>query len=199
MVLINKRFEKYSKIVCDRVDVEEGEIIGAKLLQELSNSKDGIGLAAPQIGIIKQVCVINVKTPIVFVNPVIVEKSEETFVFPESCLSYPEKRVKTNRHVEISIEADNYEGQLYFSADSKDIQDAFECVCVQHEIDHLNGITMFDREFKLKPYVASTKYGRNELVQIISADKKVNKKIKWKKAQPLISTGEWEIRTVTAA
>ena len=44
--------------------------------------------------------------------------------------------------------ADNHKGGLSFSANSKDINDAFECVCVQHEIDHLDGITMFDREGK---------------------------------------------------
>ena len=60
MILKNKQFEEYSKLVCDKVDIEEGEAIGVKLLQELSNSKNGVGLAAPQIGITKRVCVINV-------------------------------------------------------------------------------------------------------------------------------------------
>ena len=51
----------------------EGEEIGAKLLKTLAESKNGIGLAANQIGINKRVCVVNVKEPIVLVNPVIVE------------------------------------------------------------------------------------------------------------------------------
>ena len=192
MLLKNNQFKKYSKIVCDNiVDVDEGEKIGDSLLVELNNSTSGIGLAAPQIGLTKQVCVINVKDTIVLVNPQIVEKSEETFPFAESCLSYPGKRVKTKRYVEVTVEADNHEGQLFFSADSKDIKDALECVCVQHEIDHLNGITMFDREIKLEPYTAPKKFGRNEKVTITNG--KESKELKWKKAQPLINTGDWEV------
>ena len=66
---INKLKEK-----CVRVSIEEGEEIGIKLLHELRNSKNGVGLAANQIGINKRVCVVNVKEPIVLINPKIVEK-----------------------------------------------------------------------------------------------------------------------------
>ena len=192
MILTNKQFDKYSKIVCDDVSIEEGEKIAADLLNELTVSKNTMGLAAPQIGITKNVCVINVKEPLIFINPKIIDKSEETFAFPEGCLSYPDEKVKTKRHIQITVEADNHESKLIFSADSKDVIDAFECTCVQHEIDHLNGITMFDREFKLVPIKADKKYGRNETIVIISKDKKQTKKLKWKKAQPLINAGNWE-------
>ena len=69
---------------CEPVStIEEGEEIAAKLLKELTNSKEsGIGLAANQIGINKRVCVINVKEPLVLINPKIVKKSKEQFVFP---------------------------------------------------------------------------------------------------------------------
>ena len=191
MILKDKSFQGYSKIISEHVDVEEGELISERLFRVLENNKNGIGLAAPQIGVLKRACVINVKEPIVLINPRIVEKSEETFPFAESCLSYPGKRVKTKRYVDITVEADNHEGQLFFSADSKDIKDAFECVCVQHEIDHLNGITMFDREIKLKPYTAPKKFKRNEKVTITNG--KESKELKWKKAQPLIDTGNWAV------
>ena len=191
MILKDKSFQGYSKIISEHVDVEEGELISERLFRVLENNKNGIGLAAPQIGVLKRACVINVKEPIVLINPRIVEKSEETFPFAESCLSYPGKRVKTKRYVEVTVEADNHEGQLFFSADSKDIKDALECVCVQHEIDHLNGITMFDREIKLEPYTAPKKFGRNEKVTITNG--KESKELKWKKAQPLINTGDWEV------
>ena len=132
---------------CSPVSIKEGEEIGAKLLNELNKSEvSGIGLAANQIGINKRVCVINVKEPIVLINPKIVEKSKEKFVFLEGCLSFPNSKVKTIRHQDIVVEADNHKSRLSFSANSKDINDAFECVCVQHEIDHLDGITMFYRE-----------------------------------------------------
>ena len=155
---------------CSPVSIKEGEEIGVRLLHELRQSENGIGLAANQIGINKRVCVVNVKEPLVLINPKIVEKSKEQFVFAEGCLSFPDSKLKTMRHQDIVVEADNHEGRLSFSANSKDINDAFECVCIQHEIDHLDGITMFDREFKPEPLIrgvnAPKKIGRNEKVTI---------------------------------
>ena len=191
MIITNKQFNEYSKIVCEDVPIDEGEKIAADLLNELTASKNGMGLAAPQIGITKNVCVINIKEPLILINPKVIDKSEETFVFPEGCLSYPDKRIKTKRHTQITVEADNHESKLIFSAESKDIEDAFECACVQHEIDHLNGITMFDREFKLVPIKAHKKYGRNEKVKITNGEE--IKEIKSKKAQQFIDSGDWYI------
>ena len=176
---------------CSPVSVKEGEEIGVRLLHELRESKNGIGLAANQIGINKRVCVINVKEPLVLINPKIVEKSKEKFVFPEGCLSFPDSKVKTIRHESIVVEADNHEGQLSFSANSQDINDAFECVCVQHEIDHLDGIIMFDREFKQEPIVKGVntpkKIGRNEKVTITKGTE--SRVLKYKKAQPMLEDG----------
>ena len=176
---------------CSPVSVKEGEEIGVRLLHELRESNNGIGLAANQIGINKRVCVVNVKEPLVLINPKIVEKSKEQFVFPEGCLSFPNDKIKTIRHQDIVVEADNHKGKLSFSANSKDINDAFECVCVQHEIDHLNGITMFDREFKQEPIVkgvnAPQKFGRNEKVTITKGTE--SKILKYKKAQPMLEDG----------
>ena len=176
---------------CSPVSVKEGEEIGVRLLHELRQSENGIGLAANQIGINKRVCVVNVKEPLVLINPKIVEKSKEQFVFPEGCLSFPDSKIKTIRHQDIVVEADNHDGRLSFSANSKDINDAFECVCVQHEIDHLDGITMFDREFKQEPIVkgvnAPLKIGRNEKVTITKGSE--SKVLKYKKIQPLLEDG----------
>ena len=176
---------------CSPVSVKEGEEIGVRLLHELRQSENGIGLAANQIGINKRVCVINVKEPLVLINPKIVEKSKEQFVFPEGCLSFPDSKVKTQRHQDIVVTADNHDGKLSFSANSKDINDAFECVCVQHEIDHLDGITMFDREFKSEPLVrgvnAPLKIGRNEKVTLTKGSE--SKILKYKKAESLMEDG----------
>ncbi len=176
---------------CSPVSIKEGEEIGVRLLHELRESENGIGLAANQIGINKRVCVINVKEPLVLINPKIVEKSKEQFVFAEGCLSFPDSKLKTIRYQDITVEADNHEGKLSFSANSKDINDAFECVCVQHEIDHLNGITMFDREFKQEPIIkgknAPLKIGRNEKVTITKGTE--SKVLKYKKAQPMLEDG----------
>ena len=176
---------------CLPVSIKEGEEIATKLLHELRQSEDGIGLAANQIGINKRVCVVNVKEPLVLINPKIVEKSKEQFIFPEGCLSFPDDKIKTTRYQDIVVEADNHKGKLSFSADSKEINDAFECVCVQHEIDHLDGITMFDREFKQEPIVkgknAPLKIGRNEKVTITKGSE--SKVLKYKKIQPLLEDG----------
>ena len=180
------------RLMCEEVKtVEEGEKIGVQLLKELTESTNGIGLAANQIGINKRVCVINVKEPLVLINPRIVEKSEEQFVFAEGCLSFPGKHVKTGRHTSVIVEADNHEGKLSFSADSEDMNDAFECACVQHEIDHLDGITMFERSVTPQPIRVPKKIGRNE--RVIITDGKETKELKWKKAQPLVESGDWEM------
>jgi len=174
--------------ICESVSsVEEGEEIGAQLFKELKNSKNGIGLAANQIGINKRVCVVNVKEPLVLINPKIVEKSEEEFIFPEGCLSFPNQKIRTRRHVSVVVETDNHDGQLSFSADSEDINDAFECCCVQHEIDHLDGFTMFDRKYVVEPYRAPKVPGRNEKVTI--TDGKETKELKYKKTDKYLEDG----------
>ena len=186
---------KQLQLMCEEVKtVKEGEEIGAQLLKELSENVNGIGLAANQIGINKRVCVINVKEPIVLINPRIVEHSEDQFVFAEGCLSFPGKHVRTGRYTSVIVETDNHEGKLSFSAESEDINDAFECACVQHEIDHLDGITMFERSVTPQPYRAPENIGRNERVTI--TDGKETKELKWKKAQPLVESGDWEMATV---
>ena len=176
---------------CSPVTIKEGEEIGVRLLHELRQSENGIGLAANQIGINKRVCVINVKEPLVLINPKIVEKSKEQFVFAEGCLSFPNKKIKTSRYQDIVVEADNHKKQLSFSAKSEDINDAFECACIQHEIDHLDGITMFDRELKREPLIrgknAPQKIGRNEKVTITKG--KESKVLKYKKAQRMLEDG----------
>ena len=181
---------------CEEIkDYEEAEKIASELLKTLASSKKGIGLAANQIGINKRVCVINVKEPVVLINPKIIERSKETFVFPEGCLSFPKDKIRTTRHVSIKVEADNYDGELLFNADSKNIDDAFECACVQHEIDHLDGITMFDREIKkLKPFKREgKKIGRNEKVLIKKGSE--TKTIKYKKFNKMSEDG-WTLAEV---
>ena len=190
MIVINDR-EKLSEVCEPCESVEEGEKIGAQLLKELTDNKNGVGLAANQIGINKRVCVVNVKEPIVFVNPKIVDRSKEAFVGPEACLSFPNTMIKTVRHLTIEVESDNHPGKMVFPADSEDMDMALECACVQHEIDHLDGITMFDRQFRQQPIKrgvnAPLKIGRNEKVKIEKGSE--SKTIKYKKAQSLLEDG----------
>ena len=173
---------------CSPVSVKEGEEIGVRLLHELRESENGIGLSANQIGIDKRVCVVNVKEPLVLINPKIVEKSKEQFVFPEGCLSFPNKHVRTIRHTSVTVKTDNHDEELSFTADSKDVKDAFECACVQHEIDHLDGITMYDRQLKgVTIKREGKKLGRNDKVTITKGSE--SKILKYKKAEPLLEDG----------
>jgi len=121
----------------------EGIRIGNKLLEILVEAGDGVGLAANQVGIDSAVCVIKVKKPIVLINPMITGKFGKSF-FQEGCLSFKGDYVLTERWTDIVVKDDNHPNQLFFSFE----KNALECVCVQHEIDHLNGITMFDRSIE---------------------------------------------------
>jgi len=142
-----------------RVSVEEGETIAGKLFQVLNKRRDGIGLAANQVGIDAQVAVVNVKEPIVLVNPEIVSKEEEIRYY-EGCLSYPKKGCHTKRYKTIEVKVDNMESNMTFGAGDTDL-DLLESVCVQHEIDHLNGIVCMDRQM-VTTIVNEKKVNRNE-------------------------------------
>ena len=122
------------------ITLTNGLELGARLLSILEQSSDGVGLAANQIGVDSRVCVIKVKQPIVLVNPEIIGKFGKSF-FQEGCLSFPGDYVLTERWTDIVVKADNHKNSLFFSFKNN----ALECVCVQHEIDHLDGVTMFDR------------------------------------------------------
>ena len=121
--------------------VAEGELLGQKMIEILKTTATGVGLAANQIGYNKRVCVINVSEPIILVNPRITSKFGR-INFVEGCLSFPDETVVTERYANISVSADNHESSLFFRVEDN----ALECVCVQHEIDHLDGITMHDRK-----------------------------------------------------
>ena len=143
-----------------RVTVEEGYDIARELFQILNKRKDGIGLAANQVGIDASVAVVNVKEPIVLINPKIVRKEEETRYY-EGRLSFPKKGCHTKRYKTVEVEVDNMESNMTFGAGDTDL-DLLESVCVQHEIDHLNGIRCLDRGLDLTFKREKPKIGRNE-------------------------------------
>ena len=158
------------------VTVEEGLEIATKLFQILNERKDGIGLAANQVGIDAQVAVVNVREPLVLINPKIVSK-ENPITYYEGCLSYPGKGVSTQRYRDIIVSTAQSEANWYFSgaeenSEGKSSWDKgnlkqdqqnriLESVCVQHEIDHLNGIRCLDREIN-RTIRVEKKPGRNE-------------------------------------
>jgi peptide deformylase len=189
------------------VSVEEGMEIATELFNILNERKDGIGLAANQVGIDAAVAVLNVREPIILINPKIEEQWDEIDYY-EGCLSYPNKGIHTKRYKNVIVKTAQLESGLYFSGaqsptDSKGSwekeqsksEDAderlLEAVCVQHEIDHLMGKTIHDRENKPKPIRVKKGFGRNEIVGITDGD--TYKDIKYKKAKPLLDSGEWVI------
>ena len=178
---------------------EEIDDISLKLLEGLKKF-GGVGLAANQIGLDVCACVINVKEPLVLINPKVVEVSNEVVAYVEQCLSIPKtmsKPVKTIRHKTFTVECDNL-GTVIFSPDSnewKTSNDFFsdegllETVVAQHEIDHLNGVLITDSIRRYTTTVtAPKKYGRNEMVMVKMTDGKTEF-MKYKKAEPLLKFG----------
>ena len=197
--LINKKLRK--------VTVDEGLSIAKDLFNILNERKDGIGLAANQVGIDASVAVVNVREPLILINPVVKEQWEEIGYY-EGCLSWPKKGVNTKRYNNIVINTEQEESDWYFSGapnpsdgkgsweeekDKKYEQDLriLETVCVQHEIDHLNGISCIDKAVDTTIRRTEKKWGRNEVVGI--TDGETYKEMKYKKAKPLIDSGKWEI------
>lgn len=168
-LVINKKLRK--------VSVDEGLEIAKELFNILSERKDGLGLAANQVGYDASVAVVNVKEPLILINPVIKEQWDEVPYY-EGCLSFPKKGVKTKRYRNVIIHTEQEEGDWYFSgvetpgegkgsweSPTKNKDDELrllESICVQHEIDHLYGKTILDREDKSEPIQVKKKIGRND-------------------------------------
>ena len=111
----------------------------------------GIGLAAVQLGILKRLIVIDVskdkdkKSPLFLINPEIIFKSDETSVFEEGCLSLPGYFAEIERPAQCQIKYIDYYGK------KKELNaSGLLATCIQHEIDHLNGILFIDYLSKLK-------------------------------------------------
>ena len=120
------------------------------MLQTMYNAP-GIGLAAVQIGILKRIIVIDVskkeeeKKPLFLINPEITYQSKETSIYEEGCLSLPGYFAEIERPAKCKINYIDYHGK---KAELE--AEGLLSTCVQHEIDHLNGILFIDYLSKLK-------------------------------------------------
>ena len=107
--------------------------------------EDGIGLAAPQIGLNKSILVIDISSldenekPLAFINPEIITTDGES-VYEEGCLSIPNVREEVTRPEEIALKYQDVKGKKHFEKFS-----GWKSRVLQHEIDHLNGILFVDR------------------------------------------------------
>lgn len=111
----------------------------------------GIGLAAIQVGIPLRMLVIDLakedepKAPQVFINPEIVERSSDLSVYEEGCLSIPDYYAEVERPAEVKVKFIDGEGKA-----QEVVADGLLATCLQHEIDHLNGVLFIDHISKLK-------------------------------------------------
>ncbi|RDJ25011.1 peptide deformylase [Bosea caraganae] len=129
----------------------EIKALAADMLETMYDAP-GIGLAAIQIGVPKRVVTIDLaktdeeeKTPIVFVNPEITWSSEEMNTHEEGCLSIPEYYEEVDRPARVKVR--------YLDLDGKQQEieaDGLLATCIQHEIDHLNGVLFIDHLSRLK-------------------------------------------------
>lgn len=146
---------------CERIEVIDDEIrqLADKMLDDMY-AAEGCGLAGPQVGAMKQICVIDVdyglrkKNPYVLINPKIVCADGEEVVGSEGCLSFPGITVDVARPSHVIVQAQNLEGKLM----QYEASDNLLAVCLQHEIDHLHGITMVDHLSPMKKMAAMRSY-----------------------------------------
>lgn len=139
----NPKLKRVSRKV-DKIDEEIFSIV--QDLKDTLYSTTGIGLAAPQIGVLKRIILIDLREcnePIILINPVIVAKmgKEESI---EGCLSYPGYEGKVVRPKKVTVQGLNLKGEKV-----EYVADGLLAKAFCHEIDHLDGILYIDRAKKL--------------------------------------------------
>ncbi len=140
-----------------------------KLLDDMLHTmyeSNGIGLAAPQVGILKRLIVMDCsekntkKKPLKFINPEILRFSSERSEFEEGCLSLPTQYAKVERPSNINVQYKDENGKKILKNFS-----GIEATCLQHEIDHLDGKLFVDHLSKLK---------KNRIIKKLEKFKKIN-------------------------
>ena len=144
----NKLLRQVSKII-EKVGNEERVLMDDML--DTMYAAPGIGLAAIQIGVPKRIIVMDIsrdedkKEPRYFVNPVIKNKNEEKAKYEEGCLSVPDQFAEIERPNACEVEYLDYDGKKQLLK-----ADGLLATCIQHEMDHLEGILFIDYLSKLK-------------------------------------------------
>ena len=135
--------------VLEKVDDELRELLNDML--ETMYAAPGIGLAAVQIGVLKRLIVIDIskdkekKNPLFLINPEIISRSKKTTIYEEGCLSLPGHFAEIERPAECQIKFIDYNGK------EKELSaNGLLATCIQHEVDHLNGVLFIDYLSKLK-------------------------------------------------
>ena len=161
----NKLLRQVSKPV-DGVGKEEQQLMDDML--ETMYAANGIGLAAIQIGIPKRIIVMDIskdenkKEPRYFVNPVIQNKDKIKSIYEEGCLSVPNQFAEIERPKNCDIEYLDYNGNKQLLK-----AEGLLATCIQHEMDHLEGILFIDYLSKLKKSMIIKKLSKNKSNQIV--------------------------------
>ena len=161
----NKLLRQISKPV-DKVGREEQQLMDDML--ETMYAANGIGLAAIQIGIPKRIIVMDIskdenkKEPRYFVNPIIQNKDKIKSIYEEGCLSVPNQFAEIDRPKNCDIEYLDYYGNKQILK-----AEGLLATCIQHEMDHLEGILFIDYLSKLKKSMIIKKLSKNKSNQIV--------------------------------
>jgi len=146
------------------------EIVGDSERELMNNmletmyDANGIGLAAIQIGVPKRIIVMdlskeeNKKSPMCFVNPLIIKKNDNKITYEEGCLSVPNQFAEIDRPSKCEVE------YLDFNGNKQNLQaEGLLATCIQHEIDHLEGILFIDYLSKLKKEMIIKKLSKQKI------------------------------------
>ena len=157
----NKLLRQISQPV-EKVGDEERELM--KDMLETMYAANGIGLAAIQIGVPKRIIVMDIskeenkKTPMYFVNPVIIKKNNERVIYEEGCLSVPNQFAEIDRPSKCEVEYLDYNGN------KQNLKaEGLLATCIQHEMDHLEGILFIDYLSKLKKTIIIKKLSKQKI------------------------------------
>ena len=161
----NKLLRQISKRV-EKVGEEERRLMNDML--ETMYAANGIGLAAIQIGIPKRIIIMDIskdannKKPMYFINPVIQQRATSKSTYEEGCLSVPDQYAEIERASKCEIEYLDYNGEKKLLK-----AEGLLATCIQHEMDHLEGILFIDYLSKLKKSMIVKKLSKNKPDRIV--------------------------------
>jgi peptide deformylase len=141
----------------ERVDADLRKLVDDML--ETMYEAPGIGLAAIQVGVPRRLLVIDIskedegKRPLVFINPEIITSSDERSVYEEGCLSIPDYYAEVERPASVTVKSIDRDGKEQVTE-----AEGLLATCLQHEIDHLNGILFIDHISRLKREMVIKKF-----------------------------------------
>jgi peptide deformylase len=160
------------KVKCEPVAQVDSAI--ARLMDDMLDTMylaPGIGLAAPQVGVTKRILVIDVspkegpREPICMANPEIVWRSEALAIYEEGCLSLPEQYADVERPEKVRVRFLDEKG----AAQEREAE-GLMATCIQHEIDHLDGVIFVDHLSALKRKMILRKLTKQKKLQALAGD-----------------------------